>query len=205
MSKDGFELSDDSDGEYEKDRRENIAYNELVMLNTHFRNKPKKDLDVPHQYVYRRHNNVTKFVNREKLKNAIMLVIHIPISFMMRCTKTIFGVFQNCRIEVVGAGFILYFTVKMMMDTYFILNNQGEGLVLENKDDPMNLLTGHYKNLKDLYTTSNGEKAADTPFLWRIQFSTNPIEEALSTCFSVGKVSDSNLSNLINATVSSSH
>lgn len=202
MNEDQFQLSDDSDGEYEKDRRKKIAYNELVILEIQ---KQQQNAALLHLRDRKGHHSISKTIPKKSIIE-FKLVIQKSIDLMVNCMGRVSRFVKGCRIEAIAACAILYCTLFLMMNTSSFLLDDKSAMIIDHEKE-INPLMEHYHNLRDLYSspirveTANDDEH-DTPFFWKIPFSGRPIEDVLRICVRAERIHDPSLLNSINATVS---
>ena len=165
MAVDDFYLSDDSDGEYEEERKKKIAYDELVILEI----EKKQELTQeriqrcqqqsalknasPSIPLSRRHHHpdfgsfktACHFI-KSMIGNAAYFIIHWIHGFLVFV--------RQIRFEAIAACFILYCTLLLMMEVSSSFIAEELVTIAEHAKEEKNPLTTHYQHVRDLYATT---------------------------------------------------
>ena len=169
MESEPFYLSDDSDGEYEEDRRRKFAYDELVLLALQKQQ---------HAALYGQEPEFTLPPWFQKIQNGVASAQQKSSSALGTFRRDVSSFISSCRIESIFACTLLFGILCLMMNAP--LPSEMEDNLMENRNETD--LLGHYQYLADLYGNTGGD-IHTTPFFWKIPFSGDQtFEEIFRVC-----------------------
>jgi len=179
MASDSFYLSDDSgsDGDYEKFRRKKFEYNELVLQEI----QKQQDYSPPSSSRLPHGNQ-----GREKRASLKMRKILITLSNLVMAAVTYFvDILKNCRSEAIVACLLLGCTLFQMINVVPFVSKRANAFsatLSRNHTSSLPIPMDRFRHFVDLYDTNANEVDGYIPYLWKIPYSYQPIDDVFFKC-----------------------
>lgn len=198
MEGDEFYLSDDSDVDYEEDRRKKFEYDELFFTEIQ---KQNASLRVPPARPRTRTSSIDTIQDHRASVALSELSIRTLYLLMDGIVQTV-QFLKSCRSEAIVATMLLGCTLFQMMNVTLVTRRADiYSTVAAQNEETVSLSMDHYKHFVDLYEP-NTKPDEYIPYFWKIPYSYQPIDDIIMNCFGATEIKQTNNPNRLFSEIS---